>query len=191
VSRYVPFSIQLSRSSDHQDPICRGFTALETSGRGSSLCPSREPGIITTFDVVGDRPPSTTTTQLYAQPILFTNPAPISPTELNQANKNKQQNAREPITQFPRMTSTGPLSPRFWAAPITYIRWAARERPAYFWSVVIGATGPVMLVTVPPIRRWMGAVPYAPVPMTYPGMSFSLSLSLSFIHIKTHKHTRG
>ncbi|KAK0655901.1 hypothetical protein B0T16DRAFT_317706 [Cercophora newfieldiana] len=66
------------------------------------------------------------------------------------------------------MSATGPLAPRFWASPLRYIKWAARERPAYFWSVVIGSAGPVMLITVPPYRRWRGYEVPSPVPMTYP-----------------------
>ncbi|KAK1758658.1 hypothetical protein QBC47DRAFT_375377, partial [Echria macrotheca] len=59
-------------------------------------------------------------------------------------------------------------TPRFWATPLRYIRWSARERPAYFWSVVVGAMGPVMLITVPPLRKRMGAEIPAEIPMTYP-----------------------
>jgi len=66
------------------------------------------------------------------------------------------------------MSATGPISPRFWATPIRYIRWSAREKPAYFWSVVIGSCGPLMLITVPPYRRWRGYEIPATVPMTYP-----------------------
>lgn len=61
------------------------------------------------------------------------------------------------------------LGPRFWAGPIRYTRWAARERPAYFWSVVMGLAGPVMLVVVPPIRKALGDEDAPPIPQTYPG----------------------
>ncbi|TLS22122.1 uncharacterized protein PpBr36_09223 [Pyricularia pennisetigena] len=59
-------------------------------------------------------------------------------------------------------------SPRFWAGPLRYCRWAARERPAYFWSVVIGSMGPVTLLVVPPIRYRLGDVDAPEIPMTYP-----------------------
>ncbi|GAB1311753.1 n19m, NADH-ubiquinone oxidoreductase 9.5 kDa subunit [Madurella fahalii] len=59
-------------------------------------------------------------------------------------------------------------SPRFWATPLRYCRWASRERPAYFWSVVIGACGPLTLVTVPPLRRLLGDHDAKPIPLTYP-----------------------
>ncbi|KAI1190750.1 hypothetical protein F5B17DRAFT_427226 [Nemania serpens] len=63
------------------------------------------------------------------------------------------------------MSSPGP---RFWAGPLRYLHWSARERPAYFYSCIIGALGPVVLFTVPPTRRWLGYEEVAPVPMTYP-----------------------
>ncbi|KAK4453460.1 hypothetical protein QBC34DRAFT_376365 [Podospora aff. communis PSN243] len=66
------------------------------------------------------------------------------------------------------MSATGPGSPRFWAGPLRYLKWAARERPAYFWSCVIAGCGPAMLITVPPYRRWRGYEIPATVPMTYP-----------------------
>ncbi|KAL8387168.1 hypothetical protein RB595_010109 [Gaeumannomyces hyphopodioides] len=59
-------------------------------------------------------------------------------------------------------------TPRFWAGPARYIRWAARERPAYFWSVVVGGAGPVTLAVVPPIRRLLGDEDAPVIPMTYP-----------------------
>ncbi|KAI1504940.1 hypothetical protein F5X99DRAFT_405576 [Biscogniauxia marginata] len=59
-------------------------------------------------------------------------------------------------------------SPLFWAGPLRYWRWAARERPAYFYSIVIGALGPITLVTVPPALKKLGYERTPPVPMTYP-----------------------
>jgi hypothetical protein len=61
-------------------------------------------------------------------------------------------------------------NPRFWAGPLRYWRWAARERPGLFWAVVIGSIGPLTLATVPPIRRAIGDPDAAPIPLTYPGM---------------------
>jgi hypothetical protein len=58
--------------------------------------------------------------------------------------------------------------PQFWSTPIRYIRWASVEKPALLYSVVIGAVGPVMLFTVPPIRRRLGAKPIEQIPLTYP-----------------------
>jgi hypothetical protein len=48
------------------------------------------------------------------------------------------------------------------------MRWAARERPAYFYSIVIGLIGPVMVVTVPTIRYNLGDKPRPPIPQSYP-----------------------
>lgn len=60
--------------------------------------------------------------------------------------------------------------PRFWSTPLRYLRWASHERPAYFYSMLIGACGPVALVTLPPIRRFLGDVDPAPIPLSYPSM---------------------
>ena len=34
----------------------------------------------------------------------------------------------------------------FWSTPLQYMNWAARAKPAIFWSLIIGSVGPVMLV---------------------------------------------
>ncbi|OAA36075.1 hypothetical protein NOR_07681 [Metarhizium rileyi] len=62
-------------------------------------------------------------------------------------------------------------APIFWSTPLKYCRWAARERPALFWSVIIGAAGPIAMPIVPPIRKYFGDVDPAPIPVTYPGMA--------------------
>ncbi|KAG8414764.1 n19m, NADH-ubiquinone oxidoreductase 9.5 kDa subunit [Metarhizium acridum] len=49
-------------------------------------------------------------------------------------------------------------APIFWSTPLKYCRWAARERPALFWSVIIGAAGPIAMPIVPPIRKYFGDV---------------------------------
>ncbi|UKZ55676.1 hypothetical protein TrVGV298_009500 [Trichoderma virens] len=59
-------------------------------------------------------------------------------------------------------------SPLFWSQPLKYCAWAARERPAYFWSVVVGAAGPALMPIVPPIRHMLGDIDPAPIPVTYP-----------------------
>jgi len=59
-------------------------------------------------------------------------------------------------------------APLFWSGPLRYLRWSSRERPAYFWSVVAGALGPIMLVTVPPARKALGYEKREFIPMTYP-----------------------
>lgn len=62
-------------------------------------------------------------------------------------------------------------APHFWSTPFKYCRWAAREKPALFWSVVIGGIGPVMIAPVRALRFRMGDFDPAPVPTTYPGTS--------------------
>jgi hypothetical protein len=62
-------------------------------------------------------------------------------------------------------------TPQFWSTPFRYMRWASREKPAIFFSIIIGAMGPVALVTLPPIRRYLGDVDPPPIPMTYPSMN--------------------
>ena len=57
----------------------------------------------------------------------------------------------------------------FWGSPIRYLRWASHEKPAIFWSCVIGALGPVALVGIPPLRRMVGDEDPPKIPMTYPG----------------------
>ncbi|KAF2823167.1 hypothetical protein CC86DRAFT_76910 [Ophiobolus disseminans] len=61
-----------------------------------------------------------------------------------------------------------PASPRFFQTPLRYLKWASINKPAYFYSIVVGLTGPVLVVTVPPIRRYMGEEQIAKIPMTYP-----------------------
>jgi len=58
--------------------------------------------------------------------------------------------------------------PYFWSQPFRYLRWSAHEKPALFYSVVIGLIGPVMIAVVPPIRYRMGDNKRPPIPLTYP-----------------------
>lgn len=34
----------------------------------------------------------------------------------------------------------------FWSTPGSYIAWAARYKPAIFWSIVVGSCGPAIVV---------------------------------------------
>ncbi len=59
----------------------------------------------------------------------------------------------------------------FWSQPIRYLRWASHEKPAIFWSIILGGMGPVILVAGRPFREWVGdEIPKA-VPHSYPGKS--------------------
>ncbi|UKZ95735.1 uncharacterized protein TrAFT101_010551 [Trichoderma asperellum] len=78
-------------------------------------------------------------------------------------HRNPPRSSRLPSE--PHFTMSAPL---FWSTPLKYCSWAARERPAFFWSVVVGAAGPILMPIVPPIRHMLGDVDPAPVPVTYP-----------------------
>ncbi|KAB8295982.1 hypothetical protein EYC80_008799 [Monilinia laxa] len=58
--------------------------------------------------------------------------------------------------------------PRFFSQPFRYIRWAAIEKPAIFFSLVVGSIGPVLVLTVPKIRHRLGDGPRPQIPLTYP-----------------------
>lgn len=61
-----------------------------------------------------------------------------------------------------------PPSPRFFQQPLRYLKWASINKPAYFFSIIVGCAGPVMVLTVPPIRRYLGEEQRPKIPMTYP-----------------------
>ncbi|KAJ7494751.1 hypothetical protein B0H11DRAFT_2003266 [Mycena galericulata] len=44
----------------------------------------------------------------------------------------------------------------------------AHESPVIFFSCVIGAIGPVILVTVPPLKERLGYKAPEPIPISYP-----------------------
>ncbi|KAF8349109.1 hypothetical protein F5887DRAFT_949332 [Amanita rubescens] len=49
-----------------------------------------------------------------------------------------------------------------------YLQRQAHENPVIFYSVIIGTIGPVLVVTVPPIRERWGYRPAEMVPTSYP-----------------------
>ncbi|CAO3686282.1 unnamed protein product [Umbelopsis vinacea] len=52
---------------------------------------------------------------------------------------------------------------------IGYLRRMANEQPVILWSFVIGSIGPLMVWTVPKVRReYFGFKTIAPLPTTYP-----------------------
>ena len=59
-------------------------------------------------------------------------------------------------------------NPQFWSSPLRYLRWASHVKPAIFYAMVLGCSGPVSLVALPPIRRFFGDVDPEPIPLTYP-----------------------
>ncbi|PWN18288.1 hypothetical protein BCV69DRAFT_301424 [Microstroma glucosiphilum] len=49
-----------------------------------------------------------------------------------------------------------------------YLQRSAHEQPVVFFSLLIGCTGPLLVVTIPPIRRSMGWKPAEKVPTSFP-----------------------
>ncbi|KAI0357142.1 hypothetical protein OH77DRAFT_135260 [Trametes cingulata] len=49
-----------------------------------------------------------------------------------------------------------------------YLQRQAHEQPVIFYSVVIGLIGPLMVITVPPIRKSLGYKNSEPIPTSYP-----------------------
>ncbi|KAG2122775.1 N19M, NADH-ubiquinone oxidoreductase 9.5 kDa subunit [Suillus clintonianus] len=50
-----------------------------------------------------------------------------------------------------------------------HLQYLAHEQPVIFYSCVLGLAGPVLALSVPPIRRnWFGYTPAQPIPTTYP-----------------------
>lgn len=75
---------------------------------------------------------------------------------------------RPQLTAQTAETAASMSKPMFWSTPLRYLRWAANERPAIFYSILMGSMGPVALVTLPRVRKYFGDVDPAPVPMSYP-----------------------
>ena len=71
------------------------------------------------------------------------------------------------------LQTTGPDLARNALAPPSQQR-QAHEAPVIFYSCVIGALGPVILVGVPPIRKSLGYKPSEFIPTTYPRASTSV-----------------
>ncbi|KAM0794987.1 putative NADH-ubiquinone oxidoreductase 9.5 kDa subunit [Usnea florida] len=59
-------------------------------------------------------------------------------------------------------------APQFFQQPFRYLRWASHEKPAIFYSFIVGSFGPLSLVIAPPIRRYFNDGPREKIPMTYP-----------------------
>lgn len=60
--------------------------------------------------------------------------------------------------------------PYFFQQPLRYLRWASHEKPAIFYSFVIGSGGPLSFFVAPPIRRFFNDGPREKIPLTYPSM---------------------
>ncbi|KAI0191930.1 hypothetical protein F4808DRAFT_465227 [Astrocystis sublimbata] len=117
--------------------------------------PANPRQLITTYGLTASNWPER---ELHSSPasLHFTQPATTS--LFDNAN---------PAHPHPKTKMVNP-TPQFWAGPLRYWRWAARERPALFFSCVIGGAGPVILLTVPPLLKQLGYERAKPIPMTYP-----------------------
>ena len=71
--------------------------------------------------------------------------------------------------------------PYFFSTPLRYLRWASFEKPAIFYSIVVGSLGPVFMVVVPPVRRRLGDGPREQIPLTYPSKLALLPLGPTLI----------
>ncbi|KIM39873.1 hypothetical protein M413DRAFT_29040 [Hebeloma cylindrosporum] len=49
-----------------------------------------------------------------------------------------------------------------------YLQRQAHENPVIFYSVIIGSIGPVLAITIPPIRERYGYRPAEMIPTSYP-----------------------
>ncbi|KAI9713687.1 MAG: hypothetical protein M1828_001376 [Chrysothrix sp. TS-e1954] len=63
--------------------------------------------------------------------------------------------------------SAGPF-PFFFRQPIQYMRWAAHEKPALWFSVLIGGAGPLLILAGVPTRKYFGIERNPVPPYTYP-----------------------
>ncbi|KAI9676042.1 MAG: hypothetical protein M1817_000785 [Caeruleum heppii] len=59
-------------------------------------------------------------------------------------------------------------SPRFFQQPLRYLHWASIEKPAIFYSLILGSLGPVAMLVVPPLRQRFGDGRRERIPGTYP-----------------------
>ena len=69
-------------------------------------------------------------------------------------------------------------APRFFSTPLKYLHWASIEKPAIFYSLIVGSLGPVLVATVPPIRTRLGDPNRPPIPLTYPSTSLNADRTL-------------
>ncbi|BGP21681.1 n19m, NADH-ubiquinone oxidoreductase 9.5 kDa subunit [Rhodotorula toruloides] len=60
-------------------------------------------------------------------------------------------------------------TPNVFRRTYSFLQRSAHEQPAIFYSLALGAVGPILVVTVPPIRkRYFGYKPAERIPQSYP-----------------------
>lgn len=73
--------------------------------------------------------------------------------------------------------------PRLFSQPFRYIRWASHEKPAIFYSIVIGSLGPASYLVAPLLRRAFGDdYERERIPLTYPGPTIPLPSNSTFFN---------
>ncbi|KAL9714105.1 n19m, NADH-ubiquinone oxidoreductase 9.5 kDa subunit [Leucoagaricus gongylophorus] len=55
-----------------------------------------------------------------------------------------------------------------------YLQRQAHESPVIFYSVILGTIGPVMAITIPPIREHFGYRPAEMIPTSYPRVFYEI-----------------
>ncbi|RPA80983.1 hypothetical protein BJ508DRAFT_362200 [Ascobolus immersus RN42] len=78
-------------------------------------------------------------------------------------------------------------APLFWQQPLRYMRFASHEYPAIFYSCVIGAVSPAILLVVPPVRRRLGYDDTPEIPHSYPATSTTTLNSLLTTPLSLHQ----
>lgn len=72
------------------------------------------------------------------------------------------------VTRRNPFTMSAGVPKTFWSSPIRYLRWASHEKPAIFWSIIVGSLGPVSLFVIPRLRKMVGDEDPPKIPLTYP-----------------------
>ncbi|KAA8909761.1 hypothetical protein FN846DRAFT_905417 [Sphaerosporella brunnea] len=57
--------------------------------------------------------------------------------------------------------------PHFWSHPLRYMRYAAHVYPARYYSILLGAAGPFLLLAIP-LRHRLGYDDHPAIPTTWP-----------------------
>ena len=82
-------------------------------------------------------------------------------------------------------------TPQFFQTPFRFLRWASHEKPAIFYSFILGSMGPVCVFTVPPIRHRLGDPDRPPIPMTYPSKKLPNPVKAHPMLIRKHSTARS
>lgn len=139
----------------------RALWGIASGGVGTSDIPPRLPDHLSSESLSTSKPPESPN---------ITRASSSFPSALNCQLRTPPRTFQFNNPQISILTLCRIMSaaPHFWSTPFRYCRWAARERPAYFWSVFIGGIGPVFVGPVRWLRFRMGDETPAQIPQTYP-----------------------